>query len=126
MQPLPQMLPCYIAQPHIFLYLYLYLHSTLALKQNCPAEATEAAKRKARREAGSLRRVRVVGWWVSVTLACLTGMYSMQYVCSSSGCAVVGGSTAVAGGWSSTRPRPDQRLKMVCLNDQIYPRFCNI
>jgi len=36
--------------------------------------------------------------------------------------AVVGGSTAAAG-WSSPRPRPDQRLKMVCLNTRFTLGF---
>jgi len=58
-----------------------------------------------------------------VSLACLTGMYSMYAPLA----AVVGGSTAAAD-WSSPRPRPDQRLKMMRLNTkyQIHPRFCGI
>jgi len=68
----------------------------------------------------------VVGWCVSVTLACLTGTYSMYAPLA----AVVGGITAAAG-WSSPQPRPDQSLKFaVCLNIsiryQIHPSFCSI
>ena len=47
---IPQMLQCYIAHPHIFLYLDYFI--ALKQTQNCPAEARGGIK--ARREAGSL------------------------------------------------------------------------
>ena len=61
-----------ITPPHIFLYVADYFSAYS--KQNLPASPAEARGGKARREARNIGRV--VGWCVSVTLACLTGTYS--------------------------------------------------
>jgi len=71
---LPQMLQCYIAHPHMFLYLQYFSPKTKLSRRG------QRLTRKSRREAGSLGGA--VGWCVSVTLACLMGSFYVQYVYS--------------------------------------------